>query len=156
MICSDSSFDGNASGYGTQELYGSSPSNRGCLIGNEHETSWYYVNVGTAGTLEMTITPDNFGTSSLDDYDWAIWGPYTSLTANLNCPPTTDPIRCSHAGIPSNSTGTGNGITGLGNGAIDNSEGQGGDGWINFLNVLPGEVYILLIDGFLTGYSAKF
>src|SRR5690554_7255173 len=33
MMCSDSSFDGNASGYGTQELYGSSPSNRGCLIG---------------------------------------------------------------------------------------------------------------------------
>src|SRR5690554_6634943 len=134
MVCSNTSFAGNSSGYGTQEL---NASNQGCLSSGERESSWYYVNIGSNGTLEMTISP-----VASDDYDWAIWGPFSSTTASTNCPPTSDPIRCSYAG--------GDGDTGMGNGATDFSEGAVGDKWIAPLNVVDDEIYILLITNHST------
>ncbi|WP_417266577.1 hypothetical protein [Brumimicrobium sp.] len=135
MVCSNTSFAGNSSGFGTQEL---DASNQGCLSSGEKESSWYYVNIGSNGTLEMTISP-----VASDDYDWAIWGPFSSTNASTNCPPTSDPIRCSYAG--------GDGDTGMGNGATDFSEGAGGNKWIAPLNVIDDEIYILLI----TNHSAS-
>lgn len=134
MVCSNTSFAGNSSGFGTQEL---NASNQGCLSSGERESSWYYVNIGSNGTLEMTISP-----VASDDYDWAIWGPFSSTNASTNCPPTSDPIRCSYAG--------GDGDTGMGNGATDFSEGAGGDKWIAPLNVVDDEIYILLITNHST------
>src|SRR5690554_7165584 len=134
MVCSNTSFAGNSSGFGTQEL---NASNQGCLSSGERESSWYYVNIGSNGTLEMTISP-----VASDDYDWAIWGPFSSTTASTNCPPTSDPIRCSYAG--------GDGDTGMGNGATDFSEGAVGDKWIAPLNVVDDEIYILLITNHST------
>lgn len=159
MVCDAASFSGNSNGYGTQELNGS---NRGCLLGNERESSWYYINVGSSGTLEMTISP-----TASDDYDWAIWGPFTEATANANCPPTSGPVRCSWA-LGYGDTGMrtpywgqtssiGCGFLWLGpcyglitshNNPVDNSEGAGGDSWVAPLNVQAGEIYILLIDNF--------
>lgn len=155
MVCDATSFSGNSNGHGTQELNGS---NRGCLLGNEHESSWYYINVGSSGTLEMTISP-----TASDDYDWAIWGPFTEATANANCPPVSSPIRCSYANTSSGYT------TGMGDywgctswfwfvctggydwiTATDASEGAGGNGWVAPLNVQEDEVYILLIDNYST------
>nr|WP_299202901.1 hypothetical protein [uncultured Brumimicrobium sp.] len=151
MVCDAASFSGNASGSGTQEL---NSSNKGCLS-VEHQSSWYYVYVGSTGTLEMTISP-----TASDDYDWAIWGPFTEATANANCPPASGPVRCSWA--------EGYGDTGMGdywgctswhwfwgtcNGygwitATDNSENAFGNGWVAPLNVQEDEVYILLIDNY--------
>ena len=71
-ICSDNTFSGNSSGFGTQEL---NSSNDGCLSG-EHQSSWYFFQATAAGTIEFTISPQN-GT---DDYDFAIWGPYPSTS----------------------------------------------------------------------------
>lgn len=82
----------------------------------------------------MTIAPS----SATTDYDWAIWGPYTSIP----CPPTSAPLRCS-AAAAANSTG---GATGLGNGAADTDEGSGGNGWVAPLNVVAGQKYILMMD----------
>ena len=149
LVCSNNSFSGNASGFGTQELNGG---NSGCLA-SENQSSWYYVNVDTPGTLEMTISPDD----SNDDYDFAVWGPFTSVTAAANCPPSNSPLRCSWSaddgntgmiasytyscwswGCWCNTTCTQN--------VTDNSEGSGGDKWVAPLNVNSGEVYILLID----------
>ena len=71
-VCNDQSFSGNSSGVGsTQELNGT---NSGCLS-VEHQSSWYFFEANTAGTLEFTISPQN-GT---DDYDFAVWGPYPCL-----------------------------------------------------------------------------
>lgn len=145
QLCSDASLPGNSSGYGTQELTGS---NRGCLAGNEHQSSWYYLNIQTGGTLSMRINP-----AGSDDYDFAIWGPFTSTTANANCPPISGPTRCSFA------VAGGNYNTGLGNGAADFSEGTGGNRWVAPLVVLPGEVYILCVDNYSvssTGYDIDF
>lgn len=156
MLCSNTSQTGNSSGGGIQEL---NSSNQGCMS-TEHQSSWYYLNVQTGGTLTMNISPAN-GT---DDYDWAIWGPFTSVTAPLNCPPVSAPIRCSWS-AEDGPTGMGPywgqtslfGCAPLGLGPCygwitptDNSEGAGGDAWVQNLNTNAGEVYILLVDNFST------
>lgn len=129
-ICSDDSFTGGSSGEGVQEL---NTFNRGCLESNENEASWYYFSPASPGSVEFTITPTNG-----DDYDFAIWGPYTQV----ECPFYTldSPIRCSYA--------SGSADTGLRNGSGDNSETNSGDGFVEDLDVRVGEVYVLLVDNF--------
>ena len=159
LLCSNTSQTANSGGAGTQELNGS---NQGCL-GIEHQSSWYYLNVQTGGTLTMTIGP----ASGTDDYDFAIWGPFTAATANANCPPVSAPIRCSYSSatgntglmIPysgqSSSFGCGflslfpcTGLITSTNNPVDNSEGVGGDKWVSNLNTTANEIYILLVDNF--------
>ena len=137
-ICSNESFPGYPLGFGTQEL---NTSNRGCLSDNENESQWYYIYVDATGTLTFSIDPDDSGT----DYDFAVWGPFTSANAAANCPPTTNPIRCSWA--------LGGGSTGLSLGATDLSENEFGDDWVRYLDVNAGEVYIILIDNYSTNLS---
>lgn len=154
LLCSNSSQTANSGGAGTQELNGT---NQGCLS-TEHQSSWYYLNIQTGGTLNLTIDPQN----NSDDYDFAIWGPFTAATADANCPPITSPIRCSWS-AKSDQTGLGPywGQTSLfGCGFLglspcygwitpsDNSEGAGGDSWVSTLNVNANEIYILLVDNF--------
>jgi len=89
ILCSNESVTGIASGYGTQEL---NSTNQGCLS-IEHQSSWYYVNIQTGGSFNFIINPNN----NNNDYDFAVWGPFTSATANANCQPISGPIRCSFA-----------------------------------------------------------
>lgn len=133
-ICSSGSFGGNSSGFGVQEL----PNNNtvdGCLT-TEHQSSWYMFQVGTNGTLELTISP-----ASTVDYDFAIWGP------NVTCPMSVSPIRCSWAADV--------GDTGLSSSDSDTSEGVGGNGFLSPLSVVAGQTYYLLIDNF-TANSISF
>ncbi|WP_343634671.1 hypothetical protein [Fluviicola sp.] len=142
QLCTNSSLSGNNSGFGTQEL---TNANSGCL-GNEHQSSWYYINVLTGGSLSFRINP-----SANSDYDFALWGPFTSSNAAANCPPISGPVRCSFA--------QGSGQTGMRVGESDNSEGSGGDRWVNALNVNSSQVYILLIDNYSNsgvGYTFDF
>ncbi len=155
MVCSNNSFSGNASGFGaTQEI---NSTNNGCLS-SENQSSWYYINVDTPGSLEMIISPDDPN----DDYDFAVWGPFTSTTAAANCPPSTAPVRCSWSAT-SGDTGIGSYIGCVswhwfwgyctGTGLLtptDLSENAGGDKWVAPLTVSSGEVYILLIDNYST------
>lgn len=159
LLCSNTSQTANSSGAGVAELTGT---NQGCL-GIEHQASWYYLNVQTGGTLTMTINP----TTGSDDYDFAIWGPFTSATAAANCPPVSAPIRCSFSALSGNTglmipfTGQtssfGCGFLGLfactglittTNNPVDISEGAGGDAWVQNLNVTAGQVYVMLVDNF--------
>jgi hypothetical protein len=155
LLCSNTSQSGNSSGPGTQEL---TTTNRGCLS-VEHQSSWYYLNIQNPGVLTFTIDPTNNG----DDYDFALWGPFTSTTAAANCPPVTAPLRCSYSSL-SDQTGligsvygqissTGCGFWGLqpcyGTATItDFSEGASGNSWVAPVNALANQVYILLIDNF--------
>ncbi len=145
QLCSSSSVPGNSGGFGTQEL----PNNNtidGCLR-VEHQSSWYYLNVLTPGNLVFRINPDD----DEDDYDFAIWGPFTSATAGANCPPITSPIRCSYSEEDGN--------TGLSYSANDLSEDENGDKWVKELSVLTGQIYILLVDNYSTssqGYNIQF
>ena len=145
QLCSSSSVPANSSGFGIQEL----PNNNtidGCLT-LEHQSSWYYINIQTGGSLSLRINP----VLAADDYDFAIWGPFTAANVGVNCPPVTNPIRCSYSSTPGN--------TGIRVGEPDNSENSFGDRWVNALTVLSNEIYIVLIDNFSisgTGYSLDF
>lgn len=172
LLCSNTSQTANSGGAGTQELTGS---NRGCLS-SENQSSWYYLNVQTGGSLTMNISP----ASSLDDYDFAIWGPFTSATAGANCPPTSAPIRCSWSAVKGNtgmvvpyngqtsSSGCGPwywpfdpcyGMITTTNNPADVSEGSGGDSWVSNLTTSANQVYILLVDNYSNSgqpYSMSF
>jgi hypothetical protein len=137
-ICSNSSFDGNSDGFGVQEL---NSTNQGCLLSNERQSSWYYFQIQTSGTLDMTIDPFNNV-----DYDFALWGPM----ATYACPVSGSPIRCSYASSVSTFINTGSYNTGFGPAGTEASDGTGGtlNGWASSLNVNAGEFYILVIDNF--------
>ncbi|MNK08361.1 hypothetical protein D3C87_262940 [compost metagenome] len=142
QLCNSTSLPGNSSGAGNQEL---NNNNRGCL-GTEHQSSWYYINVQSNGSLSFRINP-----SGNSDYDFALWGPFTSANAAANCPPRNNPVRCSFA--------QGNGSTGIRAGESGTSENQNGNGWVNALNVTANQVYILLIDNYTAtgvGYTFDF
>ena len=138
-ICSTTPFSGNSNGFGNQEL---NASNRGCLGSNENNSSWFYFTAQTSGTLTFSIAPQ-----ANDDYDFAVWGP------NSDCSPTTPPIRCSYALFPrsgsgANACGTNNRNTGLALNAAQTTQDPCSDGFVRHLDIVAGETYILLIDGF--------
>ncbi len=132
-ICSNATINGNSNGPGND--YELSLTNTGCLMG-EHQSTWYFFQAQTAGTIGFTLTPTN-GT---DDYDFAIWNATT-------CPPAGAPIRCSWSSV--------NGNTGLGNGAVDLSESASGDSWLSTINAAAGQDYLMLIDNW-SGSSSPY
>ncbi|WP_419869092.1 T9SS type B sorting domain-containing protein [Chryseobacterium sp. CT-SW4] len=103
----------------------------GCLTGDEHYSVWYTFTASTSGTLTFLITPN-----AQADYDWAVYGP------NKQCSNLGAPIRCSYA-----STASGI-LTGLNMTATDTTEGAGGDGFCQYLDVVAGETYYLVVDNF--------
>lgn len=135
-LCSSQSITTTQTNSG--QLADLNPSNQGCLSGGESMGTWYFFSPQTSGTIGFTITPAN-GT---DDYDFALWGPYTEATC-----PTQPPLRCSWNAPPSYEVG-------LGNGATDLSEGAAGDGWVKTIDALAGEVYVLYVDNWSTSGQA--
>ncbi|MGV3638264.1 MAG: T9SS type A sorting domain-containing protein, partial [Flavobacteriales bacterium] len=119
-----------------------SAANRGCLLDDEQQGTWYYFSPSASGTIGFNITP----TTGIPDYDFAIWGPLSAIA----CPPNSPPIRCSYALPPFG----GPYDTGLATGNTDTSEGAGGNGFVAPLNVIAGQVYILYVDNFSTSGSA--
>ncbi len=104
--------------------------NRGCLSNDERQGTWFNFGISASGTLEFTVVPSN----GSDDYDFALWGPETSVV----CPPSEVPYRCSYSGA------TGN--TGLLLGSGDDTEDSSGDKFVNEMTVTVGEVYVLYVS----------
>ncbi|HMN04357.1 MAG TPA: hypothetical protein PKD45_01415 [Flavobacteriales bacterium] len=135
-VCSDQSISSNSTGFGcAMDL---NASNRGCLLNNERQGSWYYFSPSASGTLGFTLIPHN----PTDDYDFALWGPYDAVQC-----PTGAPARCSYY----DGTFYNNTTTGMGNGANDTSEGAyappaSNNGWVKTMDVVAGKVYVLYID----------
>lgn len=118
--------------------------NRGCLAVNEANGSyWFELCVSSSGTIEFIINPFGAG----NDYDFAVYGP------NAICPPNTAPIRCSFAATPVGGGPNGD-RTGIGNGAVDFSEGPGGNGWVAPINAIAGECYIISVNNYAGGSSS--
>ena len=124
-VCSNVSFNDASNGPGIVA--------EGCSGCNTSEvyTNWYSIQIAASGTLAFTIDPNN----NSDDFDPVLYGP------NVTCGALGVPIRCSYAAQ------SGNGNTGLGNGAVDVSENVAGDQWVSPLNVTAGQTYYLLING---------
>jgi len=144
-ICTSGTFPGNASGAGYQELgCGSSSLVRGCLLNGENNSAWYTFKALTFGTITFTIQP----TTNKDDYDFAVW-------EGSACPPTTAPIRCSYF--------LSKGATGLSSSESDVTEGALGpptcmtcNGFVSELNVIAGETYTVLVNGFATAVDPNY
>lgn len=130
-VCNDQQFNGNSSGFGfNQEL---NDGNSGCLF-QENQSSWYVFSPTTVGTIGFTINP-----TPIVDYDFAIWGPFTSAP----CPPVGEPLRCSFSALAA--------PTGLGNGATDFTEGAGGNAWVAPITITAAELnqfYVMVLDNF--------
>lgn len=136
-LCTDATLSGASNGSGSvTDLDGT---NEGCLVGSEHESNWYNLEISTAGVFSFTLSPNN-GT---DDYDFAVW--VYPGGAGQGCPPSGLPDRCSFGG----GSGLNNSYdTGLGQGAMDTSEDASGDNWVSTINVNVGDVIVMIIDNF--------
>ena len=144
-ICNDQQISNNANFTGcTADL---TTANNGCLDGNESQGTWYFFSPSASGTAALTIQP-----AANIDYDFAIWGPMSTIT----CPPVGNPVRCSWAFPPNvpGYPGAAAFVTGMGNGAVDASENEFGNGWVAPLNIVAGQIYIMYIDNFdVTGQA---
>lgn len=118
--------------------------NRGCLGVVERQGTWYLFSPQSAGTVGFVITPLNaLGQPDDVDFDFAVWGPFSSVT----CPPPVAPIRCSYAAPPAAGPWT----TGLQTGNVDLSEDATGNGFVAPITVAAGDVgrvYMVYIDNF--------
>ncbi|MBX2973779.1 MAG: T9SS type A sorting domain-containing protein, partial [Flavobacteriales bacterium] len=121
--------------------------NRGCLLNNERQGTWYYFSPRSTGSVGFTIQPtDHLGQPAQIDYDFAVWGPMNAVT----CPPSGAPLRCSYAYPPS----AGTWLTGMAAGNSDLSEGASGgsvNGFVAPITVAVGDVgkvYTIYIDNF--------
>ncbi|MBK7943784.1 MAG: T9SS type A sorting domain-containing protein [Flavobacteriales bacterium] len=129
-ICNAQQISANPNNTGlTQDL---NQLSRGCLGSNERQGYWYRFTVSGTGLLGFTISPNNAG----DDYDFGIWGPYSSIT----CPPRETPVRCNYSGDP--------GDTGLSALGSNPTEGGSGNKWSSRLPVIAGENYFLYVSNF--------
>ena len=131
IICGNGTFSSNATGIGTiQEVAGCS--------GMEHNSIWIKINIVNGGTLGFNLTPTN--PALVVDYDFWVYG------ANRPCNNLGSPIRCCTtnpllAGLSSNVTGM-IGTTM----ATTSGPGANGNGFVRWINVLPGESYYIAID----------
>lgn len=123
---------------------------KGCLTAGEANASfWLRYCFTTAGTFQFSINPSG----NRNDFDFAIWNTST-------CPPTSAPIRCSYAAVPSGGPCSLCDYTGLGTNpnnnllAVDVSEGVGGDGYLAPLTVVAGQCITLNINNFGTGSNS--
>ena len=114
-------------------------SNAGCLVLGEQNGTWITLFVTADGPIAYEIEPMNPGNT---DLDFALWGPISAPY----CPPSTQPIRCSFA--------EGEGPTGLNFTASDSTEDANGDGWVEHIDALNGQRYMLYVNGHGTDNSS--
>lgn len=141
-ICSNSTFTDYSYGPGSSAQCG------GCIT-NENYTNFYiFQPQNVSGTIQLSICPSN-GT---DDYDFAIWGPFTSNDLSTICSSLGTPVRCSYAMYPRiGSCGATNACAGLFSGAVDVSEDVCGNGRVAPLSVTAGSYYVLMVNGWTAG-----
>jgi hypothetical protein len=95
---------------------------------SENYSSWYNIQINTAGSFDLTINPTN-GT---DDYDFVLY-------QASSCGALGAPIRCSYA--------AGNNATGMSNAFFDTSEDVNGNSWLDNINfAAAGTEYILMVN----------
>ncbi|MBL7981945.1 MAG: PKD domain-containing protein [Flavobacteriales bacterium] len=130
-VCTDTVYSTGAlqGGVGTVEDLGIT--NRGCMFGNERQGVWMHFQVASAGRAGFTITP-----TQTADYDFGVWGPFAEPPWMVE----NAPVRCSYSALA--------GAGGLNYTAMDLSEAAAGDGWARYLDVQPGEWYLLYVDNF--------
>lgn len=134
-ICSNQSINNNTNNTGN--VADLTLTSAGCLGALERQGTWYNFTPSSGGQIGFTINPID----PLDDYDFAIWGPFPpGSTPGSICPPLGAPLRCSFAAPP--------GQTGMNFTATDFSEDPLGDKWVRYIDVTVGQVYLLYISNY--------
>jgi gliding motility-associated-like protein len=134
IICGNTNISSNVSGYGLQELEGTT----NLCTYREENSLWLNVSIATSGTLAFTLRPDD--TDINVDYDFYIFGP------NTGCGNFDNPIRCSTTNPFS--AGLNDNLTGLRDSETDQNEGPDADGnsFVSSVNVIASEQYYILIE----------
>lgn len=151
-VCSSGSINNSSNWTGCSSDLNNT--NRGCLLSNERQGTWYYFSPQATGNVGFTLQPTNaMGVPVNVDYDFALWGPMTLPT----CPPASPPIRCSYADpnglVPPSFT------TGMAAGNTDTSEPSYNNppvityvnGFVAPITIFPvhiGQVFVLYLDNF--------
>ncbi|RYY25966.1 MAG: PKD domain-containing protein, partial [Sphingobacteriaceae bacterium] len=150
ILCSKNAFTQNevtGAGLNNRESAGTCLDNNSGSRSIEANTAWYKWTAANNGTLTFTITP----TVADNDIDWVLYDLGTSgSAANVNA---ANAIRCA----------SGNGImctpfynkTGMNLTSVDLTETYncppGQDGFVKYIDMIPGHVYGLLINNFTSG-----
>lgn len=134
-----------------------------CLSG-ESSSAWYQWTCDQAGTLEFTLTPNDFVDPSIesDDLDFVVY----RMSALDDCSDLQE-LRCmasgENLGQPFSSWSQCSGPTGLleGDGDVSEAPGcqPGNNNFVEAINMVPGESYMLVINNFSVsglGYSIEF
>ncbi|MDR6301479.1 T9SS type B sorting domain-containing protein [Mesonia maritima] len=131
VICGNDQFSSNSEGIGqSQEISGCGS--------EEHNSLWLEINIVQGGTLGFDLIPNS--DDLVVDYDFWVFGP------NPDCNNLGDPIRCSTTNpLQANLTSNHTGIDGS-NPNPSQGPGQDGTGYVQWLDVLPGEMYYIAID----------
>ncbi len=111
------------------------PDNTTCLTNEENNSSWFFFEADSAGTVVFTIDP-----LQPDDYDFAV---FKANSCNEISNDTAPAVRCSYSGLL--------GPTGLRVGDSLTIAGLPDPTFLAPLEVLAGEKYYLVIDNFNTG-----
>jgi len=102
-FCSDSSYFFANVADGSTAVSGP---NYGCL-GSEPNAVWYFMQIGTAGTMEITMVQTNTGGTQID-VDFAMWGPFTSLESGCQeIMGGVAPLQCSYSASGTETIGLG-------------------------------------------------
>ena len=78
----------------------------GCLFWHPN-TSWYYFQVSTTGTITIGIAGTGGG-----DVDFICWGPFTSPTGNCGNLTAANTVDCSYSGSATETVTINNAIAG--------------------------------------------
>ncbi len=119
-VCTDLSFDIDASGVGLDELPAlggtSNPDysisgnpwsgNQGCQMDGETYPTWLRINITTAGNLAFTF---GGGGAQSGFYDWTLWQ-YSSTICTDISNDVAAPVRCNWNGVDNGGTGCENSI----------------------------------------------
>jgi len=152
-VCADMPYIGTADGLGDIEDFDPEVINQtGCLekgsvssANIENNTSWFVFRAGTDGQVGFDLE----ALSTTAEWDFAVYGPDVDCEQISNG--TAEPIRCNYE---VNNTS----FTGLGINPENGDEGrpnqtQSLNTYDEYLNVVAGEIYYILINNFNTNFD---
>ncbi len=164
-VCADAPIDGIVDGSGVIDDFDPDVIRQsGCLekgsvvsANIENNTAWYVFRAGTDGQIGFDIEalPVTPGGPITAEYDFALYGPFDQTTGDNFCglvsAATAQPIRCNYEVNDTSFTGIGvnpeNGQIGAPN--VTGSQNT----YDEWLDVIAGEVYYLLINNFNTNFD---
>lgn len=126
--------------------------NQGCFVAPQFNYSFFYFKAATDGKFGFSVEAADPAEAS--DIDFNVWGPISDPSEICDYVTNNQPIRSSWAG-GADPTGLADTHPVLGTPVLDNFDcgspatpGAGGDDFVRRIDVLEGEIYVILLDDF--------